>query len=279
MPNTTRISGRWPESIKLLLLACLAFAGLPACAVQVQEKEERACDFERNAESIFYPSVMVVTATGGGSGVITGNERLPNGEYKNYVLTAKHVIDDVTKNSILRIKVFDFKESATEYQAELVNISGSIDVAILSFNSKIIMPVAKVAENDAKLFEKISSVTCQQLFYPIWVPGYIMLEFGIMGETSSAYYMFNMPITFGSSGGPIYNTKNEVVGIVNFMVGSHTGPLHYYGGGLKISKIREWAKTIQIEKAFVRQAYKGDYYYDQPNTRSQADTSKLSGKI
>lgn len=142
--------------------------------------------------------VTVITDGGHGSGVII-NE---NG----YILTAYHVIQGVNKITIKFINGF-------QLDAKIIAFSEGYDVAILDVEGGGYKPLPFETEGDLMLGEELISIGT-----PIDVSLAQSISTGILSGNRKiedrVYLQTNMALSPGNSGGPLLNSKGEIVGIV-----------------------------------------------------------------
>lgn len=223
-----------------------------------EETKENITINSNSLESIFYPLIDEASSYvigvnnyqkyfgqeklyGIGSGIIYKRQTvLKNGEicndenidkseikhYKYYVVTNKHV---VINNSSLSIYCNDIDY---EIDANLIQYDSKIDLAVISFETKVYFPVAKFSDcNEIKRGE-----FCIALGHPF---GYELANtstFGIISHETryisadtdndgindwdDKYIQHDAAINEGNSGGPLINLKGEVIGINSLKISS-----------------------------------------------------------
>ena len=140
----------------------------------------------------------------------------------SYVLTAGHscastykpkkVISDVTVTHLgQRFTVVDF--NGIQHQAKVISIDKRFDTCLLSVQNVFIKPpVLRVAPNEPKRGE-----LCYNMAAPhgIVSPRMILTFDGYFsGYSPEGFGMYTIPTKPGSSGSPIININNELVGII-----------------------------------------------------------------
>ncbi|MDD3106587.1 MAG: trypsin-like peptidase domain-containing protein [Bacilli bacterium] len=139
-------------------------------------------------------------------------------DYKYYVLTNRHVIQN---SKIIRI----YQEDKTELDAELIQYDKEIDLAVLSFTSKLYFPVAVFGNSDTLEQGEF----CLALGNPFGYDFYKSASIGIISHPNryvsddtdgdgvsdwdANYIQHDAAINEGNSGGPLINLKGEIVGI------------------------------------------------------------------
>lgn len=155
-----------------------------------------------------------VTKTGGlGSGVLIDS--------LGHILTASHVV-----HNALAIKV-KF-QSGEVVAAQIVSSIPSIDVALLKLESipKGVIPSKTGNSETTKIGEQIFIIGAPLGFEYSFSTGHIsgklnksMLARGQMTE----FFQTDAAINQGTSGGPMFNSKGEVIGIVSFILSQSGG--------------------------------------------------------
>ena len=166
--------------------------------------------------------------TGLGSGVIvrkTGNTY--------YVLTNNHVAGDATKISV---KLNDGRS----FEAKLVGADERIDIALVSFEAKENIPVAKLGDSDKVKAGDICMAFGAPLGYSQSVTQGIVSATGRSESSMSSisdYIQTDAAINQGNSGGPLVNIYGEVIGI-NTWIASATGGSMGLGFAIPINNLK-----------------------------------------
>lgn len=146
--------------------------------------------------------------------------------YKYYVVTNKHVILD---NSSLSIYCSDIDY---EIKANLIQYDTKIDLAVLTFETKVYFPVARFANSDNIKRAEF----CIALGHPFGYELANTATYGIISHETrylsadtdndgindwdAEYIQHDAAINEGNSGGPLINLKGEVIGINTLKISS-----------------------------------------------------------
>ena len=166
--------------------------------------------------------------SGLGSGVIvrkTGNTY--------YVLTNNHVAGDATKISV---KLNDERT----FEAKLVGTDDRIDIALISFETKDNLPVAKLGDSDKVKPGDICLAFGAPLGYSQSVTQGIVSATGRSESSMSSisdYIQTDAAINQGNSGGPLVNIYGEVIGI-NTWIASSSGGSVGLGFAIPINNVK-----------------------------------------
>ena len=166
--------------------------------------------------------------SGLGSGVVvrkTGNTY--------YVLTNNHVAGDATKISV---KLNDGRS----YEAKLVGTDDRIDIALVSFEAKENIPVAKLGDSDKVKAGDICMAFGAPLGYSQSVTQGIVSATGRSESSMSSisdYIQTDAAINQGNSGGPLVNIYGEVIGI-NTWIASSSGGSVGLGFAIPINNVK-----------------------------------------
>jgi len=140
----------------------------------------------------------------------------------SYVLTAGHVCTFEKEMLIaaqvgasrldVDMKSINFKMG--EYTSDIISIDDTIDTCLLFAHNLLTTKVAKVASRLTTIEEgeRVYNVAAPVgIFYEDVVP---LLEGFYMGQTGMKAY-YTVPAMGGSSGSPIFNYDNEIVGMIH----------------------------------------------------------------
>jgi S1-C subfamily serine protease len=185
-------------------------------------------------------TVRIETGENNGSGVIIAKE---GNSY--YVLTAKHVVSDLeTKKLFANPKIITYDQDI--YQPTSTIVATNEDLAVVKFSSNTNYPLAKLSEasqnNDDLVFvggfpgrNKINSPLWQWQLNPGFVldqeSGKLVTQSNL--SFSNGYDLYYGSISYGGmSGGPVFNTDGNVIGIHGRAESTNNESL---GGSLGIS--------------------------------------------
>lgn len=145
---------------------------------------------------------------GSGTGVAVAHSR--NRE-QTLILTAGHICEELVNPKILISKLFVFEQNGEAYYSKMVAIDENYDLCLISVDAEI--PIAKIAKNQPEAGDKITYSG-----YPtgLYMPGILHHFDGYMaGVDPVGDHIYNLPVTGGSSGSPIYNRRGHIVAIVS----------------------------------------------------------------
>ena len=188
--------------LSLALIGCLI---IPASTPRFLHGPWSPKDVERLIDKTVIVQVYTETGSGTGSGVIISKSGL--------VLTAAHVIGKRGQPIVVAIS-----HAGVEYPCDVINMNTRVDLALLQIkNSTQRFKYAKI--------QKSKKVGLGQQVLIVGHPNldYWMVSIGIVSRTSyQIWYLARIIETSayvnpGSSGGPVFNTKSEVIGIVSAM--------------------------------------------------------------
>ncbi len=166
--------------------------------------------------------------SGLGSGVIVKKEKSTY-----YALTNYHVAGTATT---ITVKLLD----GTKIDAKLVGADERKDIALVSFESKEDLPVAKLGDSDAVQVGDICFAMGTPLGYSSSVSQGIVSATGRSGASIgniSDFIQTDAAINQGNSGGPLINIYGEVIGI-NTWIASQSGGSQGLGFSIPINNIK-----------------------------------------
>ena len=131
---------------------------------------------------------------------------------EGYIVTSNHVID---KSNSIVVRLLDDK---TEYQAKVVGKDKKTDLALLKIDAKKKLPIAYLADSDSiEVGEWVLAIGNQFELGQTVTAGIISAKSRrVPSKDSGPYDQFiqtDASINPGSSGGPLFNMKGQVIGV------------------------------------------------------------------
>ena len=160
-------------------------------------------------------TVRQVSAEGLGSGVYVSEE--------GYIITASHVVHNAESIMVL----FPNGEKAP---AKVKSSSEAADIAIIKtlYKPNNTIPVAKLGDSDlSKIGEQVMIIGAPYGLEHSLPVGYLSGRHSqkslVSGTTKIEYLQTDAAINHGNSGGPLFNMKGEVIGIVSHILSESGG--------------------------------------------------------
>lgn len=207
-----------------------------------------------------YPTVMISSDRGGGSGTIVRSEKVGD-EYHNVVLSCAHILQAGDNFTVRVPKYKDWSrlDGYDAYPIRPYRVSVSKDLSIMMFKSEKKMPVADL-DFDCKLF--IGSEIYRTGF---GVGDEMRLDFGKItslngkigeGGPISETYRMNVYTVPGDSGGPVFH-KHKVIAITQAIRSVRRGfgehPCFGISYSIPLSRFKKWDGELNNVLAFVYQ--------------------------
>jgi S1-C subfamily serine protease len=131
---------------------------------------------------------------------------------KGYLITNAHVLDGATSASV-------FTETGKEYNAIIAYRNNENDLAILKIEDEDFLPIKSlpysIKKNNADLGDEVYTIGFPN--FPrtdvVYNVGYLSSVKGYNGDTSTCQIQMNA--NHGNSGGPVFNRKGEVIGVLS----------------------------------------------------------------
>lgn len=184
-------------------------------------------DIQEKHESMLYTGVFVDTKLAVGSGVAI---QATNGT--TLVLTAAHVVADAKK---IRVKTYP---DEIERPAKLIGIDRATDLALLAF------------KGEHPYVATIADIVDLQVYEDVWKVGGgggidPYPSKGIISSVDDGQFTVSTETTFGDSGGAIYNSDYELIGIISsvLMLNRKT-PIYHVGAVVDILSIHIFLTTL-----------------------------------
>jgi len=132
-----------------------------------------------------------------------------------YILTNYHVIEYSAEYGYdLTVMTYD----GSEYPAEIIGFESSNDVAVIKIDATGLTPVTFGNSNDIKVGEAVYAIgnPLGELTFTQTTGSISALDRVIKTDAYTSINMFQIDaaVNNGNSGGPVYNAKGEVIGIV-----------------------------------------------------------------
>ena len=132
-----------------------------------------------------------------------------------YILTNNHVVEDAFKGGYtVTVKFYD----GTSYEAAIVGVEDDNDIAVLKIDATGLSPAA-IADSDKMLVGESLYVVGNplgELTYTMTSGIVSALDRSIATSANVSVNMFQLDaaVNSGNSGGPVYNARGEVIGVV-----------------------------------------------------------------
>ncbi|MBO4696020.1 MAG: trypsin-like peptidase domain-containing protein [Lachnospiraceae bacterium] len=239
-------------------------------------KEMSAADiYEANVNSTVGITTSVTTnyfgfrttAAASGSGFILTSD--------GYIATNYHVIEDA---SDIKVTLYD----DTAYKAELVGYDESNDLAVLKIDANNLQPVILGSSDQLRVGDSVIAIgnPLGELTFSLTHGAVSALNRTItVNNNSMTLIQTDCAINSGNSGGALFNTYGEVVGIVNAKYSSSgsssTASIDNIGFAIPIDSVVDILKSI-IEKGYVEKPYIGVSVY---NLDSGYEAFGLAGAV
>ncbi len=226
--------------VKISVLAsskAVAGGGIPGLSPdQIPEQFRRFFEQLPNA-----PKEEPRQGTGFGSGFIISED--------GYVMTNAHVVDNATE---IRVGLNDQRE----FQATLVGTDPASDIALLKLDAED-LPVARMGNSDdLKVGEWVLAIGSPFGFENTATQGIVSaLARSLPDDTYVPFIQTDVAVNPGNSGGPLYNTDGEVVG-VNSQIYSRSGGYQGLSFAIPINVAMSIADQLK-DKGFATRGWLG----------------------
>jgi len=134
-----------------------------------------------------------------------------------YVVTNYHVVESAvsSSNNGITVQMYD----GTAYEAELTGFDSEADIAVLKIEAENLQKVTIGSMSNCQVGNRVYAVgnPLGELTYTMTDGIICALDRVISTDTSSSINVFqiNAAVNSGNSGGPVYNSRGEVIGIVD----------------------------------------------------------------
>lgn len=197
------------------------------------------------------------TSAASGSGFIITSD--------GYIVTNYHVVEDANE-----IKVTTFDD--TSYEAELVGYDESNDIAVLKVDASGLSPVVLGDSDKMSVGDSVVAIgnPLGELTFSLTTGSISALNRKItINNTAMNLIQTDCAINSGNSGGALFNSYGEVIGITNakYSGSQSSAPIDNIGFAIPISSVRDIISSI-IEKGYVEKPYIGISVYPVSSNRS-----------
>lgn len=252
------------------ILVVLAFILIPSIVLGAMVKQPAH-------EKYIYPVVRVTELSGGGSGTIVYSTKNELEKYSTYILTNHHVVasairvedvwdPDIGKNvkkerrAIMYVEVFKYKDmsepvGAMKVEAEIIIYNTARDVALLKLKyDGIIEYIATMPEKNIKYYmmDETVAVGCSLLYPPLPTVG-VITRMNVLID-SIPFHMSSSQVVFGSSGGAMFLSSGEFIGIPARVAVAQVGwgvqIMTHMGLFIPVESIYKWLEDEHYEFIF-----------------------------
>ncbi|MBR4702855.1 MAG: trypsin-like peptidase domain-containing protein [Oscillospiraceae bacterium] len=167
-----------------------------------------------------------------------------------YILTNNHLVEKAMRNGGTVKVIF---HDGSEYEAEIMGAEGTqTDIALLKIDAKGLTPVVLGDSDEMKVGEQAYVVgnPLGELTYTLTSGIISALDREIATERNVRVHMFQLDaaINNGNSGGPVYNDRGEVIGVVTAKYKS--AGIEGLGFAIPVNTARAIAESIR-DKGYV----------------------------
>lgn len=184
------------------------------------------------------PSSILVLAIKGENGGSSGGGFVVNSY--GYVATNYHVVEDA-------VSIIVIDSTGTQYTAQIVDYDAGVDLALLYAEDMDIKAATLADSSKAKLGETVVAIGC-----PTGSGSHLSVSDGIISGfdrttsvSTESMIQTNAPLNPGNSGGPLFDSRGNVVGIVTAKLFYGTGndeekiPLEGIAYAIPINSVKE----------------------------------------
>ena len=198
-----------------LILLLLLFFSISSNAQDVSKLFDRLDPSVVTIEVVEYKvKDQKLNASGGlGSGIVISKEGL--------IMTAAHVVESANEVSVKLL-------NGASYQADVVSSSSAADVALIKLRTKPanLKPVTVGNSSSSKIGEQILIIGAPLGLEHSLSVGHISRKMNknvISNGEMAGFIQTDASINHGNSGGPMFNMKGELIGIVSFILSNSGG--------------------------------------------------------
>lgn len=190
-------------------------------------------------------------AAAAGSGFILSDD--------GYIITNYHVVEDAEE---IKVTTYDNKE----YDAELIGYDEDNDLAVLKIDAKDLVPVILGDSDNLNVGDSVIAIgnPLGELTFSLTQGAVSALNRSItFGNTSMDLIQTDCAINSGNSGGALFNSHGEVIGITNakYSGDSTSASIDNIGFAIPINNVSSIITSI-IEDGYIVKPYIGVRVYD-----------------
>ena len=196
-------------------------------------------------------------AAAAGSGFILSDD--------GYIITNYHVVEDAEE---IKVTTYDDKT----YDAKLVGCDEDNDLAVLKIDAKDLSPVILGDSDKMNVGDNVIAIgnPLGELTFSLTQGAVSALNRSItIGNMSMNLIQTDCAINSGNSGGALFNSYGEVIGITNakYSGDSSSASVDNIGFAIPINSVRDIITSI-IDKGYIEKPYIGVTVYDLDPRRS-----------
>lgn len=175
-----------------------------------------------------------------------------------YIVTNAHVVDDANK---IKVTTYDNKV----YEAELVGVDESNDLAVLKIDAEGLTPVVLGDSDIMNVGDSVVAIgnPLGELTFSLTSGTVSALNRKItINNSAMNLIQTDCAINSGNSGGALFNSHGEVIGITNakYCGDSSSATVDNIGFAIPINSVRDTITSI-IEKGYIEKPYVGISVY------------------
>lgn len=214
------------SKLKIAAALLLLSAG---CLSTVDEPSTRS-SVPTEAQKVWWIS----SGNGGGTGVPVLSVLMPNGGWKVYFLTARHVAENLDPNALVASQ----ESGWMILGGKIEGLHPTEDAAVMSFESRFSVPTIKIRTSPVEFGEQLFGAGYGAGQGQLW------LTQGLACSPSRS----TTPVCPGDSGGAVLDQNGELVGLLQSFeilgVGGREFLVMHHCDFVPLPKIREWVLKI-----------------------------------
>lgn len=189
-------------------------------------KTQREPDFER----LLTATVQISNMGREGTGICINEDS----DYY-YILTAQHVVA-ARMGNVVSVRTRD----KLIYAGEIIKEDTNVDLALLKVKkwTDVSLTTVKLSNNEPKIKDRVFIVG-----HPLGI-SWTLVEGVVSNLNNKTFIMTTAPTTFGNSGGALFNTDGDIIGIIAKVYGYLDGvPESSMGLAIRLSLIKEFLEV------------------------------------